>query len=720
MKIKGTYKKCIFSSDDGYTVGLLKVKDDSEYNDKTITFTGVFANINLDNNLVLEGNFVHHNKYGEQFNVTIYEVSVPDNENGIISFLSSDLFKGIGENKARKIYETLGDNTIEIIINNPDSLKEIKGLTKKNIINIYETLLNYHESIDTIIYLNEYGFTTKESNYLYHLYKSKVIDLLKEDIYSLINDNISFKRIDILALNHEYQKNDIRRVKACIIYVFNEVIVGVGDTYLLYDELYGYLKRALNYNIDNDLYDEALISLINKSLVINIDNKYYLSRMYEAEYNISKRFVYLNNLKENNYKNLDNLLLSLEEENNINYNDDQLMAIKKAFTSNFLIITGGPGTGKTTIIKSIVTIYQKLFKVSNRDIVNEITLLAPTGRASKRMMEVVNIPSQTIHRFLKWNKEKNKFGVNEYNKVNTKLVIVDEASMIDTYLLDSLLRGLYYDTKVILVGDVNQLPSVGSGQVLKDLIDSNMFNVVKLNMLYRQSGDSNIINLSHDINEGIMVDDYFNQDESLTFMECDSYTLMDKFSELCLAYKDYPYNDFIILAPMYKTINGIDNLNMIAQNIFNPADAFKKEIVIGDTKYRVGDKVIELVNMPDDNIYNGDIGIIKEIDPLKKEVYILFDDNLVKFTKSNFANFKLGYVISIHKSQGSEFNVVIITCLMEYNRMLYRKLYYTGITRCKKNLFILGEKSALNKAILNNNLVIRKTSLMEMVNKMYE
>ena len=350
----------------------------------------------------------------------------------------------------------------------------------------------------------------------------------------------------------------------------------------------------------------------------------------------------------------------------------------------------------------------------------EVTLLAPTGRAAKRITETVGIKASTIHRFLKWNKETNKFKVNEHNKVDTKLVIIDEASMIDTYLLDSLLKGLYYDTKIILVGDYNQLPSVGSGQILKDLIESDMFIVTKLTELYRQKENSNIITFADDINHGIMNLDIFNQTDDLTFIKCDSYNLIDKFSELCFTYRDYDPNDLIILAPMYKTINGIDNLNMIAKEIFNPNDSDKEEITIGDMKYREFDKVILLVNMPDDDVYNGDIGIICEIDKFNNEIYIDFDGNIVKFNKSKFANFKLGYVTSIHKSQGSEFKVVIMIMLNEFNRMLYRKLLYTGVTRAKKNLYILGEEIAIKRAINNNLVNDRKTTLLEIVQKKYE
>ena len=694
MTIEGIYKRTIFSnSDNGYLVGLIKVTEndiDASLNNKTITFTGYFNDINIEDNLRLVGTFTRHNRYGEQFSVTSYEIIMPTTENSIISFLSSGIFKGIGENKAKKIYEALGNECITIMSNDIDALVGIKGISKKNREDIYNTLLEYSDNLEIIVKLNEYGFNNKDSTTLYHKYKNKVIDLIDEDIYNLVNEdtNFGFKKIDNLALKLDYSNDDIRRIKAGIIYVINEVVNTVGDTYLFKSEIYNYLKRALLVILEEDYFDQAISELIKEDKLVLIENKYYLKKVYDAECNIAKRISYLVNLDDNKYKKLNELLLNNEKKYNIDYNSEQEEAIKNSFIKNVLVITGGPGTGKTTIIKSIVSIYQELYKLSKEELYEKITLLAPTGRASKRIMETVNMPASTIHRFLKWNKETNRFGVNEHNKVHTDMVIVDEASMVDTYLLDNLLKGLRFDTKLILVGDVNQLPSVGSGQILKDIIDTEKVPVVKLEKLYRQEANSNIITFAYNVNNGIYDNSIFNNYDDLTYIKTDSYNLMDKFSELCYTYKDYDYNDLIMMAPMYKTINGIDNLNNIAREIFNPKDNNKHEIVIGDTLYRENDKVIELVNMPDYNVFNGDIGIITEIDKDKNEVTVDYDGNIVKYTKSNYTNFKLGYVISIHKSQGSEFKVVIMVLLNEFNRMLYRKLLYTGITRAKQNLFI--------------------------------
>ena len=721
MYLKGIYKKTIYNRDN-YTVGLIKVKEndiDAGLNEKTITFTGYFSNINLEDHLLLNGEFTRHNKYGDQFQALSYEVVLPEEKDGIVTFLSSEIFPGIGESKAKKIYEILGNDTINIILKEPERLKEIKSLSKKNIQTLHDKLTEYQDSIELIVKLNDYGFTNRESTLLYNKYKRRINDIIEENIYNVIDDTFNYKRIDLLALKHQYDRLDKRRVKASIIYLFNEVINSIGDSYLTYNEVASYLKRVLLSNIEKELFDECLKELLEESKLIYEEEKFYLTKMYYAEKNIAKRFVYLNNQKMVKEKNLDKMFEEIQNYQAITYNEEQKEAIKSAFKGHFMIITGGPGTGKTTIIKSIVNLYEKLYKKNYKEAMDEITLLAPTGRAAKRMMESVHFPAQTIHRFLKWDKEKNTFGVNEYDKVNTKMVIIDEASMVDTYLLDSLLKGLYYDTKIILVGDYHQLPSVGPGQLLKDLIECKCFNVIELNTLYRQKENSNIITFAYDIQNGEYNDELFNKDDDLTFIECDSYNLIDKFTELCYSYKDIMYSDIAILAPMYKTINGIDNLNLIAREIFNPK-VNQNEINIGDTLYRENDKVIELVNMPDDNVYNGDVGIISSIDNENKQVIIDYDGNMVTYNKSNFLNFKLGYVTSIHKSQGSEYKIVIMVMLKEYGRMLYRKLLYTGVTRAKKNLFLLGEDVAIKKSIDNNFVNDRKTTLKDMILKMYE
>ena len=381
------------------------------------------------------------------------------------------------------------------------------------------------------------------------------------------------------------------------------------------------------------------------------------------------------------------------------------------------IITGGPGTGKTTIIKGIIELYRVLNKLSYEKLLDELALLAPTGRAAKRMSEETTFPASTIHRFLKWNKEDNSFRVNEYNKSKVKFIIVDESSMIDTLLMASLLKGISANTKIILIGDDEQLPSVGPGEVLHDIIQSESIEISKLNKLYRQGNGSNIIELAYNIRENSIDKSIFNKND-LYYTESSEIDCVDKIKEICSEYIDCSYHDFQVLIPMYKGINGIDNYNKILQSIFNPSNKDKKELIVGEVKYREGDKVIQLTNQPDDNVYNGDIGIIERIvTGSKKEIYIDFDGNIVRYTPSNFINFKLAYAISIHKAQGSEFKIVIMPILSSYKKMLYKKLVYTGITRAKSKLYLVGDSRCLEYAIGNDSNDLRRTSLEEKMKK---
>jgi len=713
--IKGNLKKILFQGDNGYLVGLFKIKETDEENldliNQTITFTGYFHELNDMDTYILYGKFVFHQKYGEQFQTENYERCKKEDKESIIEFLTSGLFKGIGEKKAKKIVDVLGNDTLKIILENPDNLILVPTITKKQIDMLHNTLLEYESSYQIILYLTELGFSTKESMLIYNKYKSKTIDIITNNLYQLIYDlsDLTFKKVDTIFLKKENNLTDSRRIEAVIIYVMSEMCNILGHTYLLIEDIYVNAVKVLTTQIEKEDFINNLNNLILSSKIIKEEEKYYLFEMYDAEDYITNRIKYLINKEDIKYKKLDEKIFALEKSNKIKYNDEQLTAIKSSMNKHFLVITGGPGTGKTTIIKTIVDLYQDVNKLSYSSLINEISLLAPTGRASKRMSESTSIPASTIHRFLKWNKENNKFAVNEYNKSDTKLVIIDEASMVDVNLFFSLLKGIKKDTRIILVGDYFQLPSVGPGQVLKDIIESDVVPVVKLNYLYRQNEGSNIINLAYDINNGNIGDNMFETKSDLFFSDIDSSLVLDKIKEICTLHKKNSYKDFQVLVPMYKTVNGIDNLNKNIQEIFNPKSSKKNEYVLGDVVYREGDKILQLTNMPDENIFNGDIGIINCID--KKEIIIDFDGNLVRFTPSNFNKFKHGYAISIHKSQGSEFKNVVIPVVNGYGKMLYRKLYYTAVTRAKKKLYIVGELNALKKASLNNNSDIRRTTI---------
>ena len=717
--IQGKYTKCIFKNNTGYNIGVFRVSDSNDpsladYIGRSITFTGYFHDLNEIDTYLFYGKLVTHEKYGEQFQVDGYERCMPEEKDSIVEFLTSGLFKGIGEAKAKKIVDVLGKDTLKIILETPDNLLLIPSISKKNVDTLHNKLKEYEASYETIMYLSDMGFSTKDSMIIYNTYKKDTKKVIEEDIYKLIEDinEIYFKKIDVIALKNGVKKDALIRVKASLLYIMDEVSNTYGHSYYFREELLNYLPRVLGVNISNELFDECINKLVDDLKIIIKEDRFYLREMYESETLIVKRFRLLNSNKEIIDKRLDSMILELEDFFDIKYNSCQLDAIKKSYMKDFLIITGGPGTGKTTIMKGIVELYRLMEKLSYEKLNDKIALLAPTGRAAKRMSEATGMPASTIHRFLKWSRDTNKFQVNEYNRSKVEFVIIDEASMIDTYLMASLLKGISSNCKVILVGDDHQLPSVGPGQVLHDLIESHALQVVELTELYRQGIDSNIISLAYDIRNQSVNKDIFNVEDDLTFIECRDNEVIPNICEICNTYKDLNYKKFQILAPMYKGLNGIDAINKNVQDIFNSKSRTKKEKVIGEFNFREDDKVIQLTNMPDDNVYNGDIGIIDRIQSSpKSEIHIDFDGNLVKYTPANFINFRSAYSISIHKAQGSEFDVVVIPIVNAYNKMLYQKLIYTGVTRAKKKLYIVGDFSALIRASRNTSDDIRRTTI---------
>ncbi len=726
--IKGNFRRSIFRSEKGYVIGLFKVRETNiealkDYINKTITFTGFFHELNEDDTYFFYGEGITHPRYGFQFQVAEYERVKPTDREGIVEFLSSDLFPGIGERLAKSIVDTLGDTALDDILKDRSCLNLVPKLTSKKADKIFNILSKYEESHQTIVHLTDLGFTMKDSLTIYNEYKHMTMDIINNNIYKLASDiaDISFLKVDALAPKLNIAVNDHRRVKAAIIYVMTQLTYQNGDTFLEKAAIVNSVDQYLKLNIDSDQYD-IYFNELEEENKIKIDHEaYYLIEIWQAEENIINKVYTLTNKELQKNNDLSALIESLEKINNIAYNIKQKEAIIKALENNILIITGGPGTGKTTIIKAITELYQKLNKLDYDGLVRELALLAPTGRASKRMSESTMLPSSTIHRFLKWNKDTNEFMINETNKAASKLIIIDEVSMIDISLFDSLLKGLTNDIKLILVGDYNQLPSVGPGQLLKDLIESQVINTVHLDHLYRQDEDSYITTLAHEIKDGELSDNFRETKSDYTFLECSAVSIRKNLKRLCqqIIDKGYDYKSVQLLAPMYKGENGIDLLNKELQDVFNPKDDNKREITSGDVIFRENDKILQLVNMPDDNVYNGDIGTIKYIKfgntskSGKNEIFVDFDGNVVKYTSKDFIKIKHGFIISIHKSQGSEFEVVVMPVCNAYRRMLYRKLIYTGITRAKKKLILIGEASAFIESVYNNNEYIRNSKLLE-------
>ena len=729
--IKGVFKKTIYKSDRGYIIGLFKVKDTNseelkDYINKSLTFTGYFHELNEEEKYTFYGEGVEHPKYGFQFSVTEYEKSKPEDKEGLVEFLSSDLFPGIGEKIAESIVDVLGLDALNKILEDPAILNLVPKLTSKKMELIYNNLLKYNESSAIIIYLTELGFSMKDAMNIYNFYKKITKDIIESNIYSILDniEEIAFTKVDEIAIKEGINLDDKNRVKATIIYIMKNLIYSNGDTYLEYGDIIKNVELYLKTELNTSYFDDCLFELEKDNKIIKYNENYYLSSIWKSEDYVANKIVKLSLMEPKNYPKLDNKLLNLEKELNIVYNDKQKEAIKKALTNSISIITGGPGTGKTTIIKAIVELYTELNKLSYENAMKEIALLAPTGRASKRMTESTNLQASTINRFLKWNKETNKFAVDEFNPDKSKFIIIDEMSMLDISLLDSLFKGLTNNIQVVLVGDYNQLPSVGPGQVLKDLIESEVIDTVHLDLLYRQDENSYINTLAIEIKNNVLAETFMETKSDYTFLECSSSMIKESLKKICkqIIDKGYDYKKLQLMAPMYHGENGIDNLNKELQNIFNPSSNDKDELVVGDVIFRENDKILQLVNMPEENVFNGDIGIIKRIvysnisKSKKNEIHVDFDGNIVKYTPKDFNKFKHGYIISIHKSQGSEFDIVVLPVCNNYRRMLYRKLIYTAVTRAKRKLIIIGEPQAFVYAVNNDNEYIRKTSLLDRIN----
>lgn len=717
--IKGTFRKFIFQSDKNYVIGLFKVSETDDYDledyvGKSITITGYFHELAIDEKYIMRGNLVDNPKYGFQYNVLEYERVKPEGKDGIIEFLSSDLFPKIGEKTATEIVNVLGENALDLIKDNYQNLLLVPKIKEATAKKVHDILVKYNESYDTIVYLSKIGFSIKDSMSIYNFYKDNTITILEDNIYDLIDtiDEITFSKIDDIRHNLEIPDDDENRIKAGIIYIMKALCFQNGDTYLKKEEIYNPTIKLLNVDIGFESF-EYLLTILNKEGKIVIKNEnIYLKENFLAENNISENVFYLTNKSDTKYKNIDKEIDSLEVYFDIKYNEKQKEAIKQAIEKNFSIITGGPGTGKTTIIKGIVELYKKINRLTYMDLTNQLVLLAPTGRAAKRMSEACMMPASTIHRFLKWNKEADKFMVNEMNKSDAKFVIIDEVSMIDVNLFDNLLKGLNKNVKIVMIGDYNQLESVGPGKVLKDFIDSEMINVIFLKDLYRQKENSYISYLAKDINENNLSEYFTEKRDDYTFIECDNSNLKLYIKEVVkkAIEKGYTSDDIQVLAPMYKGENGIDNLNKLLQEVFNRENN-QEYIIYGDVIYRENDKVLQLENDPDNNVFNGDIGYIKRIN--KNDIYIDFDGNVVRYTKKDLNKIKHGYAISIHKSQGSEFKIVILPIVMQYKIMLYRKLIYTAVTRAKSNLTIVGSKDAFMYSVYNEGMYERRTSLKE-------
>lgn len=721
--ISGTLYKEIYRNEmNSYMVALFKVKESTikEFEEgDIINITGTLPKLSEKKEYILYGNVVNHPKYGLQLNITAFNIKVPTKEEELITFLSSDLFP-IGEKTAEKIVKTLKEDVINKILEDKTCLNGIPRLTEKKIEKIYKVLEDYQGTSSIVIELTKLGFEMKESLTFLNKYNNKILDTINNNIYDLIEtDEIPFTKIDEIAINMGITEEDDRRLKAIIIHIMKNLCFNNGDTYLTGEEISFNLSTYVS--ITQEKFDYLILQLVRAGKIIIEDKRYYLEKFYNAEKYICERLCYLNDMPILNNTSI-NKYIDNAKFSKITYDELQLKAIESGVNNNITIITGGPGTGKTTIIKAIVSIIID----SKRAKDTQIALLAPTGRAAKKMMETTNLPAYTIHKYLGWDKDTNTFATDETNPNPQKYIIVDEVSMIDTLLMEALLKGIGKDIHLILVGDYYQLPSVSEGQILKDLIDSDCLPVIKLNKIYRQTEGSYILNLAYDIKNKNISEDLFIKKEDYLFINSTTENTIAYVKEVVskAIKKGYSDMDIQVLAPMYKSQNGIDNLNIVLQEIFNPKSKHKKELYFKDVIYREYDKVLQLVNDPENNVYNGDIGYIEEIiisdgKKIPNQININFDGNIVEYTPDKFINFRHGYAISIHKAQGSEFDTVIMPITSNFKRMLYNKLVYTGVTRAKKSLILIGESNSFIYGINNDYTINRKTTLKDLIINKY-
>lgn len=722
--IKGKYKTSIFKNDSsGYQVGLFKVKESSteleDINGKTLTFTGYFRELNTEDTYIMYGKYVFHDRYGYQFQVSEYERCEPDSKEAVVEFLSSSFVKGCGEKTAEKIVEKLGSNAISLIKEDKNNLLKC-GISRKSVDKIYDSIISYYNQDEIIIYLKELDFSVKEITLLLNMFGNKIKDILNNDLYSLI-DFIDFKKLDKVYF-HLFESTNNMRIEACVLESIKNITFESGDTYSYKDEIISYMREFFQIDIC-EIFDEIIDSLVRKRKMVVYHDKYYLYKTYHDEVYISDALYDISFYDTSCMHNFDNLLTSVEKEYNITYNEEQKNAIRTVMDNSITIITGGPGTGKTTIVNGILRMYQLINMIPDSRFNQAVALLAPTGRASKRLSETTNCGAMTIHRYLKWNHETKEFGINEYNKNEHRLIIVDEVSMIDNELMASLLHGIEHDCKIVFVGDEFQLPSVSQGNVLKDLIVSDMFAHVRLKNIYRQSDNSFIPILAREIKNINIESDLHEKKDDYNFLECKKSEIKSMLSEIISMSidKGLSEKDVQILAPMYKGENGIDNLNIILQELFNPKTSKKVSVKIGPVEYREHDKVLNLVNNIDQNIFNGDIGYIKKINEKNSQEFMVVDyyGNQVTYKREEVGTLRHAYAMTIHKSQGSEFNHVIIPITKEFNRMLYNKLLYTGVSRAKKSLVLIGDIEAFLYAVNNSYSVERKTSLTEFIMNKY-
>lgn len=713
-----------------FTIAKIKVTDTNEdYNDKEIVAKGHFTNLQQGMRYEFFGELITHGTYGKQYQVHAYQTFVPETKDGVVAFLSSDIFAGIGKKSAESIVDVLGENAVNKILEDPKVLDDVPRIREKTKANLVKKLKENHGFEKIAIHLTKYGIGLKMAQTLYKLYKQETMDYINQNPYQFVFDveGFGFLTADKIAEINGMSKTDENRISASCLYVLEQATLD-GHVYLPMKECIDKMNAILQvYSLTEEALMEQVSLFSEADKVVIENNNVYLPSLYYAETGFT---THIHRIMEENVDTvtpdaeLMKMIGEIEEEEALNYGEEQFEAIKRAIHSKIMILTGGPGTGKTTVIKGILKAYGDIHGLSlipgdyDSQADYPFVLTAPTGRAAKRLKQSTGINASTIHRLLGWDGNK-FFEKNEHEKLKGRVLIIDEFSMVDTWLAYHLFKAIPDDMQVIFVGDEDQLPSVGPGQVLSDLLSSNAIPSVQLNEVYRQKEGSKIIELAHEIKQDKCTVNDIGQASDFSFIDCNEAQVVEVVTTVLKKAEDkgIHLNDIQILAPMYRTNAGINAINKAVQALVNPETKRKRERMFNDVIYRVGDRVIQLVNQPEDNVYNGDIGEIvamftaRENEEKEEQIIISFDGNDVVYTRADYINFVHAFCISIHKSQGSEFPIVILPVVHAYRRMLRKNLLYTAITRSKSSLILCGQKDAFIQGITTLDTNIRYTTL---------
>ena len=735
----GQVQSEIFTSPDSFFKVLIVSVEEAnfDWHEPEITVTGSFGDLSDDQTYRFEGKIVEHPRYGQQFQATSYHVNRPTSKDGLVDFLSGKQFTGIGKKTAEKIVDKLGTDAINKIIADPHVLDKLK--LRKAVKDSLVDNLRANQGMDEIIIgLNDLGFGANLSSAIFDKYGEETLHIINENPYQLAAeiDGISFNRADQVAQKLGIATDDSRRIDAAIIQTLDDLTMETGDTFTttkpLLQQTIQLLAQGSGGRVSTDLIANQIVELEKNQEISYADEKIYPTALYNAEWQIADHLHRLLTVDQEKLPatTIEKTVTEVADQSGITYDQVQKEAIKTALNSKVMLLTGGPGTGKTTIIKGIVASYAKIHNLSLD--VNEykeksfpVLLAAPTGRAAKRMSEATDLPASTIHRLLGLNGREMPTDMNARD-LEGSLLIIDEMSMVDTLLFKTLIQAVPTSMHVVLVGDKDQLPSVGPGQIFHDLLDFAELPKVELTNIHRQAADSTIIPLAHAIKEGKLPSDLTNKMPDRSFISCHANQVPSVVQQIIDLSKkrDYSANDIQILAPMYRGQAGIDRLNELAQQAYNPPANGKQEVDFRGLTFRVGDKVLQLVNVPEKNIFNGDIGKITAIESGRtvgkknESITVDFDGNEVSYSRMEWNQLRLAYCISIHKAQGSQFKMVLLPIVQQFSRMLQRNLLYTAITRAAEKLVLIGEPYAAVTSV-KNEAVNRKTSLVDRLGRVW-